>query len=69
MGKDLVRGAGVGLLVGLGLGYPVSRLYEKDIETYTVMPMVAMGILLIVPGGWLLAEGRSPLNVDTLETG
>jgi hypothetical protein len=28
----------VGLAVGLGLGYPVSRLYEEDIEAYTVMP-------------------------------
>ncbi|MFI6928172.1 hypothetical protein ACIBIZ_50170 [Nonomuraea spiralis] len=56
MGKDLVRGAGVGLVVGLGLGYPVSRLYEEDIETYTVMPLVAVGVLLVVPVGWLLAR-------------
>ncbi|MEU8103992.1 hypothetical protein AB0C18_09725 [Nonomuraea muscovyensis] len=54
MGKDLVRGAGVGLVVGVGLGYPVSRLYEEDIEAYTVMPGVAVGILLVVPAGWLL---------------
>ncbi|MFF5208512.1 hypothetical protein [Streptosporangium sp. NPDC000396] len=56
MGKDLARGAGVGLVAGLGLGYPVSRLYEEDIDAYTVMPMVAIGILLVVPVGWLLAR-------------
>ncbi|GHH65382.1 hypothetical protein GCM10017673_09360 [Streptosporangium violaceochromogenes] len=46
----------MGLVVGLGLGYPVSRLYEKDIDAYTAMPAVAVGMLLVVPVGWLLAK-------------
>ncbi|MDP4507612.1 hypothetical protein [Nonomuraea turcica] len=55
MGKDLVRGAGVGLVVGLGLGYPVSRLYKEDIEAYTVLPGVLVGVLLAIPAGVLLS--------------
>ncbi|NRQ40114.1 hypothetical protein HII36_51070 [Nonomuraea sp. NN258] len=56
MGKDLVRGAIAGLALGPALGQPVSRLYDEDIEQYTVMPMVLLSCVLAFPVGWLLAR-------------
>ncbi|MFE3455264.1 hypothetical protein ACFXJ8_40745 [Nonomuraea sp. NPDC059194] len=56
MALDLVRGAVIGLPAGLGLGYPVSRLYEEDLDGYVALPGIALAVVLILPGGWLLAR-------------
>ncbi|MGW5157540.1 hypothetical protein ACWEPN_18880 [Nonomuraea wenchangensis] len=55
MKKDLVRGGGVGLVVGALVGYPVSRLYVGDIEAYTVLPLLVVAVVVAVPVGVLLA--------------
>ncbi|MBE1565286.1 hypothetical protein [Nonomuraea africana] len=34
----------------------MSRLYEEDLDSYVALPGVALAIVLIVPGGWLLAR-------------
>lgn len=56
MALDLVRGAAIGLPAGLGLGYLVSRLYETDLDHYVALPGIAVAVVLILPGGWLLAR-------------
>ena len=55
MKRDLVRGGGVGLVVGALVGYPVSRLYLADIEAYTVLPLLVVAVAVAVPVGVLLA--------------
>ncbi|WP_157383266.1 hypothetical protein [Nonomuraea coxensis] len=59
MTRDLVRGGWVGLVVGAGVGYPVSRLYEEDIETYTVLPLVVVAVAVVGSVGvWLAVRMR-----------
>ncbi|GAA1704321.1 hypothetical protein [Nonomuraea bangladeshensis] len=54
MKRDLVRGGGVGLVVGAFVGCPVSRLYLKDVDSYTVLPLLVMAVAAAVPFGVLL---------------
>ncbi|MED7926266.1 hypothetical protein SMD20_18565 [Nonomuraea sp. LP-02] len=55
MERDLVRGGGVGLVVGGVVGYPVSRLYVEGVDAYTVLPLLVVAVAVAVPGGVLLA--------------
>ncbi|MGA4989653.1 hypothetical protein [Nonomuraea bangladeshensis] len=55
MKRDLVRGGGVGLVVGGVVGYPVSRLYVEDVDAYTVLPLLVVAVAVAVPVGVLLA--------------
>ncbi|MET7459322.1 hypothetical protein [Nonomuraea sp. NPDC005501] len=66
MAEDIARGAVIGLPLGLGLGYPVSRLFDEDLDGYVAMPGVILAIALIFPVGWLLARlARIPSPLRT----
>ncbi|TYB64231.1 hypothetical protein FXF51_21055 [Nonomuraea sp. PA05] len=56
MGKDLVRGAAVGLAAGLVLAHPVAQTYRPDVLDYVAHINVVLAVSVVVPAGWLLAH-------------